>query len=167
MIPNEVWDRLNPSAAVVRARWPVTIGIALTLLLALGWGMIPRITYHEGDTARGMLARDELGRVHGRIDAMTHTFTNEAIYPITLTGAGVRAEHFRIAGAALPRVVPAGGSVEVDVLVEYTSCLAAAAETAPVILEVSAWWGSAQVVASMEDEATRDRWSERFKEGGC
>ncbi|MFI6538526.1 hypothetical protein ACIBHY_39150 [Nonomuraea sp. NPDC050547] len=164
MIPNEVWDRLNPSAAAVRARRPVMIGIALTLLLALGWGLTPRITYHEGSTARGMLVRDELGRVHGRIDAMTHTFTNEAPYPITLTGAGVRAEHVRIVGAALPRVVPAGGSVQVGVLVEYTSCLEAAA---PVILDVSAWWGSAQVAASEEEDAVLSRRNEMFGEPGC
>ncbi|MBB5074937.1 hypothetical protein [Nonomuraea endophytica] len=167
MIPSEVLDRLNPSAAAVSARWPVVIGIALTLLLAFGWGLIPRITHHEPDTASARLVTDELGRVHGRVDAMTHTFTNEALYPITLTGAGVRAEHFSVVGAALPKVVPAGGSVEVELLVEYTSCLEAAEETAPVILDVSAWWGSARVAASVEEDAAPVRWHEMFRESGC
>ncbi|MFI9554172.1 hypothetical protein [Nonomuraea endophytica] len=167
MIPSEVWDRLNPSAAAVSARWPVVIGIVLTLLVAFGWGLIPRITHHEADTASARLVSDELGRVHGRIDTMTHTFTNEALYPITLTGAAVRAEHFSIVGAALPRVVPAGGSVEVELLVEYSSCRDAAAETAPVILDVSAWWGGARVAASLEEDAAGVRWNEMFRESGC
>ncbi|MFI6293209.1 hypothetical protein ACIBEJ_16590 [Nonomuraea sp. NPDC050790] len=163
MIPSDVFDRLNPSAAAVRPRWPALIGAILALLLVFVWGSIPRITSYEGGTTSGRLVADDLGRVHGRIDTVTRSVFNESPYPITLTGVAARAEGFRIAGAALPKVVPAGGEVVVELLVEYTDCGKAAQERAPVVFEVSAWWGSGQVTTS----PVSGEWNQLFRQQGC
>ncbi|MFI6501350.1 hypothetical protein [Nonomuraea typhae] len=147
MIPNEVWDRLNSEAAMVRHRRAAVLGVVLAALLAFAWSSIPRITQQDLSRSAAQTPADELGRERGPLGSATVTFVNDSPYPITLTGVGLRAEDVRLVAADFPREVAAGQSFEVVLGLEIGGCSAAWKE-APVVFRTSAWWGSAEVTAA-------------------
>ncbi|WP_157252378.1 hypothetical protein [Nonomuraea typhae] len=149
MIPNEVWDRLNPEAALVRHGRAAMLGVVLAVLLAFAWSSIPRITQYDLSQFAAQTLADELGRERDPMAAATVTFVNDSFYPITLTGVGLRAEDVRLVAADFPREVAAGQRFDVVLGLEIGDC-AAAWKEAPVVFRTSAWWGSAEVTAALE-----------------
>ncbi|MFG1941844.1 hypothetical protein [Nonomuraea sp. NPDC048826] len=166
MVTDDVWDRLGRGAGTAtrgeirRVRAVFAALLAGVLLALAGWvsgAAVPRLSYRPG-SLDAWVFQDGDGLVRRPVVRLPHMIVNDGWFPVTVTGAGLRADGARLVevredeGRAFPLTVRPGGRIELTFAAEVLDCGRAAAAVPEPLLRVERWWGSQTVNPAEETD---------------
>jgi hypothetical protein len=134
--------------------------------LSLGGLTVPLLAQHRAEGGGSMRVADDLGRPTGVGLEAKLRFVNEGWFPVTVTGAGLRADGLQLlsvqadGGHPFPHTIPAGGSVVLSLTMEITDCASAATTRARVEFQVERWWGTVIGAAEPQSLFPEEPWQD-------
>lgn len=157
MVTADVWGRPDRRAGtatageVRRFRAAAVALLAAVLLVvaaAASGAAVPRLRYDDGDPGVAVFGDGVTSRAVVR---MEHTIGNDGWFPVTISGAGLRADGLRLArvqesrGRAFPLTLGPGDRIRLSLVATVLDCERAAAAPAESLLRAERWWGSQSV----------------------
>ncbi|MFI6596395.1 hypothetical protein ACIBHX_09105 [Nonomuraea sp. NPDC050536] len=161
MIYADVWARLDPDVGRLSRRrflLGLAAAVAVSLICFLTWrsgALIPLLEQRGFGPERTLVSKDDAGRRRTARTTVVQTFVNDGWFPVTITGVAVQTPDVslvEVAGGSFPRTLAPGAAVRLKLVLDVRRCDGTA--NAPVLIEVTRWWGTTTVTAAQDEDLT-------------